>query len=81
MYMYMYIAKCRICTSMYTCIYRYCPVREAKKPGFARLDQRTNVELKTQTKFLCEVGHAVCRKYFNHFIFFDGQFIRTQELT
>ena len=30
-------------------------VRETKKPSFIRLDQRTNEELKTQTKMLCEV--------------------------
>lgn len=35
--------------------FRYCPVREAKKPSFAQLDQRTNDELRTQTKYLCEV--------------------------
>jgi ATP-dependent DNA helicase 2 subunit 1 len=33
----------------------YCLVREAKKPSFVRLDQRSNEELKTRTKQLCEV--------------------------
>ena len=32
----------------------YCMVREARKPSFVRLDKRTNEELKTQTKYLCE---------------------------
>ena len=30
-------------------------IRETKKPSFIRLDKRTNEELKTQTKMLCEV--------------------------
>ena len=33
----------------------YSMVRETKKPSFIRLDKRTNEELKTQTKMLCEV--------------------------
>ena len=33
----------------------YCLVREAKKPNFIRLDKKTNKELTTQTKMLCEV--------------------------
>ncbi|CAI8018050.1 X-ray repair cross-complementing protein 5 [Geodia barretti] len=32
----------------------YCLVREAKKPSFVRLDQRSNEELKTQTRHICE---------------------------
>ena len=31
-------------------------MREAKKPSFVRLDQRSNEELKTQTRHLCEVN-------------------------
>ena len=34
-------------------------VREAKKPSFVRLDKRTNEELKTQTKYLCDVCGVV----------------------
>lgn len=41
-------------------IYRYCMVRETKKPSFIRLDKRTNEELKTHTKMLCEV-HSVIK--------------------
>ena len=35
-------------------------VREARKPSFVRLDKRTNEELKTQTKYLCEVSEVWC---------------------
>ena len=38
---------------------RYTLVRETKKPSFVRLDRKTNEEVKTQTKYLCEVCHAV----------------------
>ena len=34
-------------------------MRETKKPSFVRLDRKTNEEVKTQTKYLCEVCHAV----------------------
>ena len=37
-------------------MYSYCMVREAKKPSFVRLDRRSNEELKTQTKYLCDVS-------------------------
>ena len=39
-------------------VFSYCLVREAKKPSFVRLDQRSNEELKTRTKQLCEVVHG-----------------------
>ena len=32
----------------------YTLVRETKKPSFVRLDRKTNEEIKTQTKYLCE---------------------------
>ena len=41
-------------TTLFTCVFRYCLVREAKKPSFVRLDQNFE-ELKTSTKFICEV--------------------------
>ena len=37
----------------------YCMVREAKKPSFVRLDRRSNEELKTQTKYLCDVSRQM----------------------
>ena len=37
------------------CPLSYTLVRETKKPSFVRLDRRTNEEVKTQTKYLCEV--------------------------
>ena len=30
-------------------------MREAKKPSFVRLERKSNEELKTLTKYLCEV--------------------------
>lgn len=46
------ITVCNYCSSKYS----YCLIREAKKPSFVRLDMRNNEELKTHTKFLCEVS-------------------------
>ena len=42
---------------VFPAVFSYCLVREAKKPSFVRLDQRSNEELKTRTKQLCEVIH------------------------
>jgi hypothetical protein len=33
----------------------YCMVRETKKPSFVSLYKKTNEEVKTQTKLLCQV--------------------------
>ena len=47
---------------------RYCLVRETKKPSFVRLDQRTNEELKTQTKMLCEVRKQAIHYLYSVFV-------------
>lgn len=48
--------------------FSYCLVREAKKPTFVRLDQRSNEELKTQTKQLCEVC-SICTYICTHAVY------------
>ena len=38
-------------------------VKEAKKPSFTRLDKRTNEEVNTQTKMLCDVSEIDVFQY------------------
>ena len=45
-----------ISLAFYVHFYSYALVREAKKPSFTRLDKRTNEEVNTQTKMLCDVS-------------------------
>ena len=42
-----------------TLLCRYTIIREATKPSFVRLDKRTNEELTTRTKHLCDVRKAL----------------------
>ena len=51
-------------------MYSYCIVREAKKPSFVRLDRRSNEELKTQTKYLCDVSGWNCLHTYNQIYVF-----------
>ena len=48
---------------MYVLCVRYNLVREAKKPSHVKLDQKTNEELKTQTKLICDVSTSILSGY------------------